>query len=341
MSRSRSAAVLFAACLSAAPAAGQSAADRAAARQLGRDGAAALRAHDSPRALELFTRAEQLHKTPALRLGRARALANVGKLVAAFELYADIVREGPGRRPTRASRKVVASAAAEGAKLERRLANVVVQLEGATSAEVTLDDEPLSETAIGVKKLIDPGAHAVRALAEGYVPAEVSFKVGDGATETVTLRLERSVEAPPAAPEASAPPAPPPPAPPAPTPVSPPAPRVAEAGGSSAQATIGYVALGVGGAALVAGGVAGYLAWSEQSALDGPCTDGRRCPPSEQGAIDAYRRFGTISTIASIGGLAGAGAGAVLLLTAPKAKSGAASARLWGGPSGFGVAGRF
>jgi hypothetical protein len=345
MKRRRSAAALLAICLLAAPAAGQSYVDRAAARQLGREGAAALRAHDSPRALELFTRAEQLYKTPGLRLGRARALVNMGKLVAAFELYVDIVREGPGRKPTYASRKAVASAAAESARLERRLGSVIVQLEGANSAEITLDGGPMSEPAIGVKKLVDPGAHTVRALAEGHAPAEVSFKLAEGAAETITLRLEPNAEAPPAAPEArDAPPPPTPPPPPAPTAPAPPprpAPRVAEARGSSAQATLGYVALGVGGAALVAGGVTGYLAWNEQTSLDGSCNEESRCPPSEQGTLDAYRRFGTISTIASIGGLAGVGAGAVLLLTAPKEKPGAASARLWVGPSGLGLSGRF
>lgn len=342
MNRSRSAAALLATCLFAAPAAGQSAAERAAeraaARQLGREGNAALRGHDSPKALDLYTRAEELNRTPAMRLGRARALVNMGKLIAAYELYSNILREGPGRKASFWSRKAIESAILERARLERRLANIVVKLEGASSAEISLDGEPLSETDVGNKKMIDPGPHVARAQAEGYVQAEVAFKLADGATETITLRLEPNVETPPA-PEASPPPEPPPPPPPPPAP--PPPRRVVKASGPSTQATIGYLALGVGGVALAAGGVTGYLAWNARSTLDDSCNDKDRCPTSEQSTLDSYRRFGAISTITSIGGLAGISTGAVLLLTAPKDKHGGASARLWVGPSSLGISGRF
>jgi hypothetical protein len=343
MNRSRSAAALLATCLFAAPAAGQSAAERAAeraaARQLGREANSALRGHDSPKALDLYTRAEELNRTPAMRLGRARALVNMGKLVAAYELYSNILREGPGRKSSFWSRKAIESAVLERARLERRLANIVVKLEGASSAEITLDGEPLSETDVGTKKTVDPGPHVARARAEGYAQAEVAFKLADGATETITLRLEPNVETPLPPPEASPPPKPPSPAPP--SPALPPPRRVVKASGPSTQATIGYLALGVGGVALAAGGVTGVLAWNARSTLDDSCNDKDRCPTSEQSTLDSYRRFGAVSTIASIGGLAGVTTGAVLLLTAPKDKRGGASARLWVGPSGLGLSGRF
>lgn len=350
MSRTYRLCAPLAALLLAAPAAAQPAtpatsaasapsdADRATARQLGRQGVAALKARDYAKALDLFTRGERLYKAPTLSLGRARALAGAGRLVSALEAYRDVVREGPGPKPTDAFRKAVADAAAEAAKLEPRVGNVLIAVEGPPAARVTLDGEPLPDASVGVKRPIDPGAHVARARADGYAPAEVSFRVAEGASEVVTVRLERDGPAPAAGPltpttpdarTARAPEAPPPAA----------AAAVTASGGSSVRRTLGFTALGVGGASLVVGGVTGLMAVGKHATLDDECASGR-CPPGQRDTLDSYRTLGTISTVGFVAGAALAGAGAYLLITAPKRAEGA-SARLWWGPAGGGLAGTF
>ena len=66
----------------AAPAAlAQSDADRATARELGKDGQSALDKKDYKTAEDLFHRAESLFHAPTLLLGYARAEAGLGKVV--------------------------------------------------------------------------------------------------------------------------------------------------------------------------------------------------------------------------------------------------------------------
>ncbi len=69
-------------------------ANRAAARALAFEAQAALENKEYAAAAERFTRADALVHAPTLLLGLARADVGLGKLVAAREVYARIVREG-------------------------------------------------------------------------------------------------------------------------------------------------------------------------------------------------------------------------------------------------------
>src|SRR5262245_8809175 len=74
-------------------------------------------------------------------------------------------------------------------------------------------------------------------------------------------------------------------------------------GGSDVKRPLAYVALALGGAGLVAGGVTGAMAMSKRSALDDnpSCADGK-CLHDVEDDVSSLRTFRTISTVGFIAG---------------------------------------
>ncbi|MEM9191133.1 MAG: hypothetical protein AAGF12_18265 [Myxococcota bacterium] len=97
----------------------------------------------------------------------------------------------------------------------------------------------------------------------------------------------------------------PPPPGPAPTPES-------ESGGIS---PVGPIVMGVGGALLIGGAIAGIVSLGEASDIEDQCPDLDRCDPSLQGDYDAMRDLSLTADILLGVGLAAAVAGLVLTLT--------------------------
>ena len=127
---------------------------------------------------------------------------------------------------------------------------------------------------------------------------------------------------------------------------NPSAPGESEASANSVatRTTIGLVALGVGGAGLIAGTVTGLIAMNKASKLNNACSDGHNsCPVAEQGNIDAYHRVGYISTGSFILAGVGLATGAALLFTLPSRSNDNGSARItpFIGPGSAGVWGSF
>lgn len=284
----------------ASPAAAQSDADRATARALSAEGHEAYDRKDYAVAADRFARADGLLHAPTLALGLARAQAGLGKLVAAQETYRRIVREGVAKGAPKPFFKALEDAGKEAAALEPRVPFLLLRVEGAPSATVTVDDVEVPALALGVKRATDPGAHVIRASAEGFLPAEARVTLAEGRAETVTLTLR-----------------------PAPV-VAPPPPVVGAASApprGGAQRTAGIAVMGVGAAGLALGAVMGGMALGKHGALAQACTlpDGR-CPTTAKGDLDAYNTFGLVSTTGFVAGGAAAVAGLIVLLTAPKAK---------------------
>jgi len=183
---------------------------------------------------------------------------------------------------------------------------------------------------LGVKRFVDPGKHVITASATGLATSEVTVSLAEGQSESVTLDLKpRQAEPPPVAAVApvAKPPAATPMPKPAPTtparmpPAQPePAPEQIKVNGST-QKTIGFVALGVGAAGLLVGGITGGLAASKHGEITESCRDGQ-CPLAQkatiQPKIDSYNAMGAISTVGILAGGALAATGVVLMLTAPK-----------------------
>ena len=78
-----------------------------------------------------------------------------------------------------------------------------------------------------------------------------------------------------------------------------------------------YVAFGLGGAGAITGGVFGAMFLKKRSDLRSECVDGY-CRSSSAKKISTYHTYGTVSVAAGAVGVAGLGAGLVLLLTEPK-----------------------
>ena len=293
----------------------QNDADKATARQLGQEGQEAFEKKDFKTAEDRFKRADSLFHAPTLALGLARAYAANAKFVEAQETYNRIIREGAPAGSPPAFQNAVDSAKAEVASVAGKIGSVVISVTGAESPKVTLDDQPFPNAALGVKRAANPGAHVVRATADGYKSAEARVTVTEAGSATATLTLEKDPNA------VAAPPVVGPAPGPGPGPAGPTAPVEADTGGGSTK-TIGLVLMGVGGVGLVAGGITGAIAMSKHSSLNTDCPDGK-CPADKKSAVDSYKTMGTISTVGFIvGGVALAG-GAVLFFTAPKEKKSA------------------
>jgi hypothetical protein len=289
-------------------------ADRATARKLAQQGQDALDHKDYTTAVDRFDRARQLIAAPTIALGLARAQVGLGKLVAAQETYARIVREGVAPGASAVFTKAVADARAELDALEPRIPTVVIELKGATSAKVTLDGAIIPAAAIGVSRPVDPGQHAVRAEADGFAPAEASFTVDERKSERVALTLVPAPRSAPADHDGSASPA-----------------------KSSPMRTIGFVGIGLGAAGLALGGITGAMALGKHSELAPICPMGH-CT-NQAPAIDQYHLYANLSTAGFVVGGAFAVTGIVLAAIAPKNATPPVAMAL--GPSWIGASGSF
>lgn len=163
-------------------------------------------------------------------------------------------------------------------------------------------DEALS---LDVRIAVDPGVVALVVESKGKAPLERTFTIQKGERKALELSVPTSVlrneEA--AEPIADAPPI-----------------NREPSKGMSPMRLGGYVGIGVGGAALVLGGVFGGLAMKQKDRLqDLPCTDAG-CPANRKEEVDRFRLFGNTSTAMFAVGTALAGAGVTLLLLSPKAE---------------------
>ncbi|MGH7281201.1 MAG: hypothetical protein ACRELY_06745, partial [Polyangiaceae bacterium] len=173
----------------------QNEADKATARQLGLDGDAALASKDFKTAEDKCKRADALFHAPTLMLCLARAQAGNGHVVAAQENYNRILREGAPAGSPPAFVKAVEDARQEVDAVSARIANVVVQVTGADNPTVTLDDQPFSNAALGVKRPVDPGDHVVKATAPGYKPGEAHFNVVEAGSANAAIELQKDPNA--------------------------------------------------------------------------------------------------------------------------------------------------
>ncbi len=267
----------------------QADADRATARALGLDGSQALDSKDYPTAEDRFRRADRLVHAPTLMLGLARALAGEGKLVEATETYNRIVREGVTAGAPEPFKRALNDAKREVEEVAPKIGSVTIVVRAPGGADVAnlktvLDGAPLNSASMGVRRLVDPGAHTLKVAGDGFKTAELRFTVPEGGSINQPVTLEREPSAAPAplvgAPVASQ------------NKPAYPAADGAPAGGERAagaespepspakRSALPWVAFGVGGAGLVVGAVAGIVAIGQSSTLSNACS-GHTCPPGQ------------------------------------------------------------
>jgi hypothetical protein len=286
-------------------------ASRRAARNLGGTGVEAYNAGDYAKASEKLDKAYQVLKVPSLGLWSARALLKLNRPVEAAERYQEVGRLEVASGDVEVQRQAKVEAAAELERLAPQIPNIVVRIGGnvePSDVAVTIDGVPLASALLGEERPVNPGEHRVEAR-RGGEKASAVVVVGMGETKPVTLTFTTGSAASKRAPNTAGSPAPQADAP------------SASAGSGSAQRTIGFVALGVGGAGLVLGGVAAGIAAGKRISLEesGNCM-GTQCLRSEQSLVDSYSTWRTISSVGLIGGAALAATGLVLVLATPSSQ---------------------
>lgn len=320
-----------------------SAADRTTARRLGNEGVVALKSGDFDTAADRFERANDLVPAPSFLVLLARARTGQGRLVEAYEIYRTIIREGVQPDKPEAFKRALAEAKQEVKSLEPRLAWVAVNVVGARpeQVEVTLNGSVIPSAALGAQRPVDPGVLRVEARAEGYRSTEAVVELTEGQhLPPIELRM---VELP--KPQAT-------------VAIRQEQPIMTTDGGEPSfisQSSLGYIAIGLGGAGIAVGTVTGILAINRRQELDDlPCIGqvGSVCYADNDPAIvnaafaaeDDLETFATAATISFIAGGALAATGLLLLISAPDEPTASAqtlSVRPFVGLGSVGASGTF
>ncbi len=335
------------------PAPAQSVQDRASARVLAEDADKKMTSGDFAGAAESFTKAYAFVPAPTIKVARAHAYLKLGRLIEAQQDLLDAARSDPQAGEPASWADARHKAVAEAETITPRLPLLVLGVTGAPVDRLTLtvDGQPVAVATLGSPRAVNPGAHALRAEAPGYLPAEQSVTLAEAERKTVTFALAPSgapaepvaVPGPPPPQPAPVPPpadGQPPPAPiqPPPPPSVPPPPPPPPPEPNNTVSTLGWVGTGVfGGAGIITGAVALVLA----NNVKNQCHN-NVCPTSSQGDASTSSTLGNVSTVTLILG----GASLVLALvthhSAPRPTVGTRpSFELLVGPGSIGAVGRF
>jgi len=191
-------------------------AERAAARELFKEGDVLQRAAKFADALDKFQRAERVYGAPTNVLRIAECQAALGQLVESVETYRAAIRTVLPPGSPQAFQAAIDQAKGELAQVEPRLPKLMVQvLPAAPNVQMQIDGQTVSAALIGEPIPLDPGTHRVRIVASGFAAFEQDAALKERETTTVAAALKAT--------PAVAPVPPPPPPPPLPSlPPSPP-----------------------------------------------------------------------------------------------------------------------
>ncbi|WP_437337300.1 PEGA domain-containing protein [Sorangium sp. So ce394] len=280
-----------------APAAAQSAADVAVAREIFIEGSEFAKQGRWEEARERYERSLAIKRAPITLYSLGVAQQQTGQLVEALESFRAFLVE-PSAPATKEYEKLARQAVQE---LERHVAGLDLRLspDGVAGVVVKIDGVEVPAAALDRPRPVNPGNHVVTVSAPGYREARRSVAAAPGSRVVVMLTLERDAPAPGAStPGASA----------GPRAFSAEAlPGGAAHGAAPDAATVRVVpiVLLAGGLTTVAAGVAiGLLGVA--SASDAPTRDGD--------AADAARAQALAGDIVAGAGLLAAGAGVLVLV---------------------------
>jgi hypothetical protein len=318
-------------------------ADDPRAEALYQEGRRAAQAKDWATACAKFRESHDREPAPGTLLNLADCEENRGKLLdamARFEAAARLFKAGDDRA-TYARQRVVA--------IEKRLPKLVLRVQptAPTGTTVERDGTPVDTALLGSAVPADPGEHTIVVHAPGRADARSTVRLAERESRDLELAPgpvtgTSATEAPRAVARAAAPQEPsalagiPAPTAPPPRPEVKPPPKASPAW----QRTAGYISLGVGGAGVAFGLVAGLLTANAKSTVDSNCFP----PGCNQDGLDAQSRgrtWSAVSTASFIVGGIGLAAGAGLLLFTPSAPKRAATFRVGPVPGGavLGVSG--
>jgi hypothetical protein len=288
--------------LAAAAHADPTPADRAMAEALFRDAKELRDAGKMGEACPKFAESHRLDPKPGSILNLATCYEQEGKTASAWVAYAESATMAA--RVKQHERERFARGKID--ELEKKLSYLKLDVAPANTNvdgfTIAIDGKPVSAAAAGTRIPLDPGEHAV----EAYAPARRSWSdrvlVAAGPAEkTIAVPDLAALSLPDA-------------------PVLGPSADVGSAG--STQRTLGFVALGIGAAGVVVGGISGVMTISEKNTVDEHCS-GSFCNAQGLEANEAAKDAATVSTIAFSAAAIAVVTGVVLVLTAPRARSAA------------------
>jgi hypothetical protein len=232
-------------------------------------------------------------------------MQELGRWVDASERYLDVTRLQVPDRGSEVHQKAQADAAEARAALLPRIPRLRISLRGAEAASVSIsiDGAPLGPGAVGLPLPLNPGEHRVVAK-RGSERVEKTTVLEEGKESRVELSFK---------PEPAKPPTPPKPIT---RRVVAPKPDPEPSDGPDGLRVGGFVALGIGGAALVAGIVTGVVLLVENDKLSDECVEGE-CSFGSQGNVDTYNALRPTTTVTLAVGAAGVGTGLILLFAIP------------------------
>jgi hypothetical protein len=318
--------------------------ERAAARAAASAGVELLQQGRYAEALDRFQRAESLVHAPTHLLYIARTQVKLGQLVAASETYLKVTREVLPSDAPRAFVDAQAAAAQEEKELEARIPTLLIRAAGkdASDVTVTMDGMALPTAMIGMSAPVDPGTHALRAMAKDGTTAELQVKLAPGSHETAVLQFRGALATPPLSPAPA----------PGSAEATSPAPggeTVPPASGLGVGKMLGWIGVGVGVVGIAVGTT--FVAINRSKRTDANnlylCNNNGKCDPGEKAQIQSLdQQADNAATDAWIGYVIGGAAlatGLVLLFTSGEAKKTDASSGLhpWIGLGAGGVAGAF
>jgi hypothetical protein len=192
-------------------------AERAAARDLFKQGDELQRAGKFVEALDKFQRAEQVVQAPTNVLRIAECQAAIGHLVEAAESYRTAIRWPLPPGSPSAFQSAVDQAKGELSQVEPRVPRIVVQVtpSGVPSEQLRVDGTTMPGALIGEPIPLDPGDHKIQVSAPGYSSPEQTITLKERETKNVAVALSAAATPPPPLPPPATAPAavPPPPAP--------------------------------------------------------------------------------------------------------------------------------
>jgi hypothetical protein len=291
-SRTAAFAVAIAIALSAAPAAGQSAADKETARTLFETGKKKRDAGDFSGALEAFKAADALMHVPTTKLAMARAYVSLGRLIDGREAALQVAQIPVAAKEPAPFTDARSSAAQLATELASKIPTLTVTVAGSPNADdaaVTIDEQPIPKEALKAPRKLDPGKHVIVATLGGQ-RSEQSVDLAE--SQALAVRLEIAGDAPR---EAAAP--------------------VTEE--KKKPNVLLFAGLGLAVVGVGVGAAFGIVSMGHKSDADASCRDGK-CPPPAYDALDAANTTATISTIGFVAAGVGVGIAAAGLLLAKK-----------------------
>ncbi len=164
---------------------------RAAARDLFKEGDTLQRAGKLTEALDKFQRAQAVFDAPTNLLRIAECEAALGRLVESAEAFRAVLRaQLPSGSPP-AFQAALDQANGELAQVEPRIPRLTVDVQPPKVAglQLQIDGQSVSAALVGAPMPLDPGAHQVVVSAAGYTQAEQKVTLAERESKSVSLTL--------------------------------------------------------------------------------------------------------------------------------------------------------